>query len=445
MTAYTSEQMSDTYAKYIGNEVALSSAWTIVDAITKRYRDNGYFLCRAYVPMQNIKNGKLIIKVVEGYIAKVEMPEQARKHSVVQSYINKLMLNKPTKIEDVEGFLLRLNDLPGYSFRAVISSIKDEEGQVLLTLTQTDKKGRGAINIDNFSSRYVGSTETMASYSTSLLSLQQTTISVVSGLPIGRLTYGALSHAIVIAPDTTLNLNISATKTYPGYALKHLDLNSFASSSSVGLQYQLIRQRQENLSAEIKLTSTDVSSDVLGVALARDHVRALRAGFSYDLSDRWGGGNIVDFALSRGIYGLGANSSDNKYSSRAGASPNFTKADLSISRLQTINENWLLFAVSNGQIASGTLYSSEQCGYGGQSIGRAYDLSEITGDQGASAELEVRYTGLKTHEAVTVQPYGFYDIGKAWNFADSQESNQSGASAGFGMRFSTKWFESGNI
>ncbi len=448
MKAFTTQEILSSYASYLNKEVSLTTAWTIAEAITQRYKAAGYFLSRAHVPEQSIKNGKIILKVVEGYISKIEIPASIKESFIVQSYITKLLSKRPTTALALEEFLLRLNDLPGYSFRSVISPIKDKneaEGQAQLTLIPSNKKANAMVSIDNFSSRYLGPSEVSGSYSTSLLPLQQTTLSGIVSLPLNKLSYGAFNHSIMIAPNTNLNLNISTTKIYPEYTLKYLDISSSANSFSLGVNYQWIRQRQENLSTNFMLYSINVTSDILNAPLVRDHVRALQTGFTYNLSDKWQGYNIVDFALSKGISGIGANKINDPYLSRAGAKPNFTKAKLSLSRLQEITDSWSLFASSTGQAASGTLYSTELFGYGGQSFGKAYDLSEITGDQGVNAALELRYSGIKTPEAITLQPYGFYDIGYIKNFSSSQPNHQSGASAGLGLRFLTKWKQTGNF
>ena len=131
--------------------------------------------------------------------------------------------------------------------------------------------------------------------------------------------------------------------------------------------------------------------------------------------------------------------------SRAQATPDFTKAELGLTRLQAITADWSLLASAAGQIASGPLYSVEEFGYGGQAFGRAFDSSEITGDHGLNGSLEVRYNGLKFSPSVTLQPYGFYDIGEVWNDDIGQVEHASGSSAGFGLRTSTDFGLTSNV
>jgi hemolysin activation/secretion protein len=207
------------------------------------------------------------------------------------------------------------------------------------------------------------------------------------------------------------------------------------------MHYQWIRQRQENLALKIMLDSRDVASDILNSPLTRDHIRALRATATYDTSDDWLGYNMANMTISQGIDGFGASKESDLNLSRAGAAPSFTKMELTYQRQQGITKDWSLLAATSGQLASGTLYSSEQFGYGGQAFGRAYDASEITGDEGIDGSLELRYDGLGDWQPISLQPYGFYDIGTVW----TDGADQSGSSAGFGLRFATQWHLTGNL
>ena len=108
---------------------------------------------------------------------------------------------------------------------------------------------------------------------------------------------------------------------------------------------------------------------------------------------------------------------------------------LSYTRQQSIYGNFMAIGQLSGQYASGPLFSAEEFGYGGQAFGRAYDPSEITGDHGIAASLELRYLGFDPWEGITFAPYTFYDIGKVWN-EDVGGVDESGSSAGLGMRLS---------
>ena len=84
------------------------------------------------------------------------------------------------------------------------------------------------------------------------------------------------------------------------------------------------------------------------------------------------------------------------------------------------------------------MLSSEEVGYGGKNIGRAYDASEITGDKGIMGSIELRYYDVPNISEAIIQPYIFYDIGKVWHNDNTAKNQASAASAGGGVRLSHK-------
>lgn len=447
-TAIAPERFADLYKKFVGMEVSLEIPWMLAGEITERYRNAGYFLTRAYVPAQRIKDGVVTINVVEGYIGKVELKHPVASNRVVKGYIDRLVAQRPIRAAAVESFLLRVNDLPGLSFRGVLTATGEkeaDEGAVKLTLAPTDKAGKGSFSIDNFSSRFLGPQEASLTYQKSFLPLQQTSVSLLTGVPSDKLKFGTIEHSAAIAPDVTVSVGGGMTKAHPGFSLKRFDIDSVSKTGNIGVTYQPIRQRDENLSAKLSLEARNVRSDILGTPLTRDQVRAARALLSYDKTDQWNGYNVATTTFSRGLDILGASQEGQLNLSRAGATPDFWKAEFTLARLQGLSRDWSLLASASGQMASTSLYSSEQFGYGGQSFGRAYDASEITGDQGLSASLELRYGGWSQLSFISLSPYLFYDIGKAWNKAAGQADPGSGSSAGFGTRFNAPFDISGNL
>jgi hemolysin activation/secretion protein len=446
VTAFTPTQIEDIYTPYLGKEITLDIAYMFAGAITERYRNAGYFLSLAYVPNQEIGSGVLVLKVVEGYVSEVDIESSARANPVIRDYIDTLTVQKPLTSQAMESFLLRLNDLPGYSFSGVLSALNGgTEGAVKLTVERLKKEGSGTLTIDNNSSRFLGPHEGTLSYSTSLLPLHQTTVSGLSSIPTRPMHYISLEHSAVVMPDITLTLNGAITEATPGFTLTPYEIESSSTFISGSIGYQWIRQRDENLSLKLALDSRDSSTDLLGFALTRDHIRALRATATYDGTDRWYGSNTANLTISRGISGLGASKKGALDISRAEAVPDFTKAELSLTRAQGLTNDWSLFLSGQMQRASGPLFSSEEFGYGGQTFGRAFDASEITGDHGINGSLELRYSHWGDLQPVSFQPYAFYDVGAAWNDDLGQAKKASGSSAGVGLRAFSEAGVSGNV
>jgi len=446
MTVFTPAQVEDIYKPFLDHVITLDTAWVIAEKITERYRDQGYFLTFVTVPAQEVKNGVLTLAVTEGYIGKVTLDDGLAERRVVKSWMARLQSYRPLKSDQLESVLLQLNDLPGVSLRAVLEPLPGaKDGAVKLTLVPEKTQGHGQVSVDNNGSRFLGPYEMSAQYATALLPLQETSVSLMTTLPMDELQYGSLHHEIALFPALNLELYGGDTYANPGYKLKVQDIKSDSISLGVGVNYKIIRQRQENLTARLALESRDTTSDILGTPLTRDYIRAARAKLSYETADRWNGSDSAFFTLSQGLNIDGASQKGDLNLSRAEATPDFTKVELQLARLQPLSDSWNLATSFSGQTASGPLYSSEEFGYGGQAFGRAYDDSEISGDQGIAGSAELSYWGLPTYDGFAATPYSFYDIGTVWNFDRGQAPEASGSSAGGGVRWNSEFGISGNL
>lgn len=447
-TVFSEADLSPLYAKYLGQEVSLKRVYQIAARITRHYREAGYLLSYAYVPDQEVADGTVTIAIAEGYISDVRIEGEDKNARITRKYTERLKAERPITDKTLESVLLRLNDLPGTSYRSVLLREPGAlPGQATLSLVPSAEKARASIGFDNFGSRYLGPNELTATYSDSLFPLQQPTLVALTSMPTDELNYGSIGHSIVVAPDLTLEGTGSLTRSNPGYTLEPLNIDSTARTFGIGLNYQAIRQRNENLLLKLRTEFTSVDSDLLGnTALTRDKIRVARASASFDNSDVWGGSNLVNFTLSQGLDLFGSSEEGDLNLSRSEAKPDFTKAELSLVRLQELASEWAILGQVAGQWASGPLYASEEFGVGGQNYGRAYDTSEIVGDEGASGLLELRYTGWRTLQPINFEPYAFYDIGIVTNQdVAGQAEHESLSSAGAGVRFATTYGQSGMV
>lgn len=443
----TAKDFKEELAPYIGNTITLKQVYELAALVTRRYRESGYLLSYAYVPDQNIRDGEVTIAVVEGFISDVRIEGDDPNARISNAYIEHLLSERPLRNKTLESILLRLNDLPGRNYRAVLSKEEDlAREEAVLTLIPQAKDSRLNVAYDNYSSRYLGPNEVSATYTDHFLPLQQTTLFGLTSLPVDELNYVLVNHSWVFAADWTLEGTASYTQSEPGYTLTPLNINSETRSAAIGFKYQLIRQRNENLFARFTSEFRNVSSDILGdTTLTRDKIRTVKVALSYDKIDNWEGNNIYNLTFTQGIDGLGGSEQGDENLSRSQARPDFQKLELSVSRIQRLSDAWSLQLQVAGQVASDPLYSSEEFGVGGQLYGRAFDSSEIVGDSGASGTIELRYTGLRILQPINFEPYIFFDGGVVRNRDVGQSEHESLTSAGGGIRFATTQGQAGLV
>ncbi|MDR3449126.1 MAG: ShlB/FhaC/HecB family hemolysin secretion/activation protein [Alphaproteobacteria bacterium] len=449
MTVFTPAAIEDIYAPYIGKKITLDTVWALATKVTQRYRDAGYFLSRVAVPQQEIEDGIIHLRVIEGYIGDIQFDNDLAQNRIVGDWLDRLKSLRPLKAGQLENVLLSLNDLPGVNLHAVLEPLPAAEGgdgAVRLVLEPRPQNSvSGVIGFDNNGSRFLGPYEAQAQMQAVIIPTQRTTVALLSSLPWKKVKYASLKHELPLFEGGTLELYGSYTTAVPGYTLQPYDIRSHSTIYGTAIDYSIIRQRQQNLSGRVAFEAQDTEADILDTPLTRDYVRALRFGLTYQLADIWNGQNAVTGTLSQGVAILGASPQGQENLSRSEAKPNFTKFNLDASRLQGVTQDWSVFLATAAQVASGPLYSSEQFGYGGQVFGRAYDDSEITGDNGINAAGELRYGGLSPWLGLQPVPYGFYDTGAVWNDDPSQGIYAAGSSAGAGFRMLSDFGFSSNF
>jgi hemolysin activation/secretion protein len=447
-TIFSPKLLKKTYKEYLDKEVTLEVAWIIADRITEKYRRAGYFLSRAYVPEQEIGDGIIKINVVEGYVGEVNFQNPDDNNRVLKQLIKQIKNEKPLKASQLESFLLRANDISSVPFKGVLSASQAvDEAAVKMTLVQTKKENQGVVTFDNYGSRFIGPYQATASYRASFIPLNKTTLSTVVTTPMNELKYGYLEHQVILTPTTKLSFNTEITDSDPGYTLKQFELKSDSNLFGAHIDYQMLRQRQENLSFRFGIDARNSNTDILGTELTHDNVRTASIGAFFDDFDDWNGYNAGNINITRGLDIFNSSEAGDLNLSREGAKPNFTKYEIMLRRQQRILDDLVLQSSFSGQRSTGILFSSEQFGYGGQGFGRAYDPSDITGDHGWAFSFELDYGGIGSLDWVNFTPYTFYDYGKAWKEKPQvgEEKSLSGSSAGIGMRFDTSIDLTGNI
>jgi hemolysin activation/secretion protein len=485
VSVYRPRELEGLWRSDVGKTVSLKRVYDIAAAITARYRADGYFLASAYIPAQEIGNGTVRIAVVEGYIGQVKFDGDMPSSHVFDSLKSRLLSLGPLNVKALERQMLLLNDLPGTRFRAILKPLDDEAGQtqplapspaaattpetVAPPSTQTApeippaarappveppvKEGgvlleivgepqspvHGSVSVDNTGSRYLGPylASAQMSIDRGLPDLQQAVITLNSSVPDHELK-SVLGKYIIPLNDNGVKLSLNAgySQGRPGYTLTPDDLVADSTTLGTELEWDAVRQRTENLRLLVGLDYLDSRTSLLNLPFVDDRISAARLGIHYDEQDRLEGSVIADATLKRGLPILGASHPGDLNLSRAEGKPDGTSLASTVYRSQAISASWNALFGATGQIASAPLLSSQQFGYGGQSFGRAYDSSELVGDQGIAATAELRYDGLSLPDGFHLQPFAFYDIGRVWNLAAGLPARASGASGGLGFRLS---------
>ena len=443
-TVYADEDLAYLYEEWLGQKITLAKVFDIVDAITAKYRNDGYVLSRAVLPPQTITDGEVRIRIVEGWINDVRIEGETRRdRSLLHAYVAKLKGSRPLSIEDLERYLLLIGDLPGIRSKAVVKPSKDTPGAADLVILVEAEAVDGFVRIDNRGTKFNGPTRLWFGTGLNSLTHNRTDAKyVTTDKDNAELTYFEVGHEHQIGTEgSKLYLKITRTDSEPGHSLKELDIESKSESFSSRIAHPLIRSRVRNLLLHADFVVRNSETTIFGNRLSRDRVRFISLGMLYDSADSFGGINQVGLDIDQGLKILDASKRGSPDLSRERGRADFTRLRLSASRLQRLDGHWSLLASFMSQFASSKLLASEEFGVGGERCGRAYDPSEVTGDHGACLLVEMRYGRNFGAQGGSYQLYGFYDVGGVWRRdPGALEKKADLSSTGLGLRINfTEW------
>jgi len=450
-TAFSVEELSTFHADKLSKEISLTEIYKVADAITAKYRNAGFILSKAIVPPQRISGGNVTLRVVEGHVNEVLIEGEANgRAALFHEWGERIKESKPLDNKVLERYSLLANDLPGVKAKAVLRPSKTTPGASDVVFVIEHKYLDLSASFDNRGTKTSGPREyTLGAGLNSILGLyEKTSINWINTTEQSELRYLAIQHdEILNSEGTKFTLSGNRSRGEPGESLRAIDQRTRNVTLGATVSHLFIRTRTENFSLSGGVTSRDSKSEQLGQISSNDHTRSIKVGGSYDFSDSWQGLNLFAIDLHQGFEAFGATRNDSTTKTRARGRSDFTKVTLDLSRTQQLGSGFALLAAAIGQYAATSLLSAEEFGYGGSQFGRAYDSSEITGDNGAAAKLELQYTDQKEEWGLKYyQPFAFYDFGVTHDRDPiNTEATRTGASAGVGIRFGLTDYFSGSI
>lgn len=441
-TVYLPEDLQPLFAPYLGRRVTPTELLELAEALTERYRSDGYLLSEVVVPEQRVTGGVVRLAATEGYIAEVRLRGGAdMSQDAFEPFIQPITQERPATANVLERNLFLMNELGGISVSSAVEPIADLPGAHVLVVDVVRNPLGAAVALENRGSRSAGPWRGYLDlYAAGLTGQFDETAFRAVTTGNRELNYVYLSHDEPLGSSGArlgVSLNASDSRwSDPAFS------SSFETRSrglAITASYPLYRTQGANAYVRASYTAHNEETVLQSDPDTRDRIRALRLALTLDSTDSFGGVNLLEFEVSKGLSGAGASSNDDPGRSRVDGRNDFVKTTLYAARLQSIAERWSLLAAVNGQIASHRLLVPEQFAFGGDQFGRGYNAAELVGDSGLALKLELRFSGGDPDSVPgPYTAYGFYDVGKAWTESPIPElgevSSTSAASAGVGLR-----------
>lgn len=367
---------------------------SLADRITAHYRAQGYPFARALVPVQDLKEGQLVIQVVEGQYGRVLAKSNDHPLSeTAQGFLSSLVTGEVISSPALERATLLISDLPGVSVVPVMKPGSKTGDGDLDVLVEQAQSSTGSISIDNHGSRFTGPYRVQFNGAINRALTVGDQLSLTGIAPVQGLWVGNINYAV---PLGTGGLRAQAGFSRLHYKLKE-DFEGFngqAEVRSLTVSYPLIRSRALNLGVAAALQDKDLK-DVSTYQTVNKKASVTPVTFTFDQRDAVLGGGLSYGAISAITGHVNAG---------AGAQT-FNKWTLDVARIQQLGEGWSLYGRWFQQATSNNLDSSEKALLGGASGVRAYPSGEAAGDKLRMLQAELRYT------VGAWSPYTFYDHG----------------------------------
>jgi hemolysin activation/secretion protein len=448
--ALSNEELKSITQPYIGRNVTLDDLESLARAITARYRERGFFLAQAVVPVQTVQGGVVEISIIEGRLGKVDVvvaPDAPIGEARVRGFIAPLVAGQAVNAAAYERAMLLLSDQPGIR----VSSGLQEGGQTGTTdlavevvasqrfafTTEADNHG----TLESGRYRVGGTVRWLSPFGIGDNLDARVMVSNSNALQFGRIAYEA--------PLGTDGLRAGAGLSRVNYDLggqfRNLDAQGTADVFDLSLSYPLIRQRQQNLFVRLGADIKDLTDEINAVDFtAKKRVHGFGAGWTWERRDEVLGGGY--WASSGTLYrgkldirdALSAQFDDSATGLRTQGA--FTKLSFQFSRLQAVVPNHSLYVSVGGQRASRNLDASEKLALGGARAVRAYASGEALVDEGLIGTAEWRWSFDSEFT-----PFLFYDAARGKLARDplpaSGDNRISLRGAGLGL----SWSRSGDL
>ena len=399
--ALSNEELQGITQPYIGRDVTLGDLEALAQAITARYRERGYFLAQAVVPVQTVQGGVVEISVIEGRLGKIDVivaPDAPISEERVRAFLAPVQPGEAVSSQGYERSMLLLSDQPGIR---VASGLQEgtQPGTTDLSVEVTAaRRWVFTAEADNHgtkeSGRYrIGGSARWLSPAGIGDNLDlRAMVSNDSGLVFGRAAY----EVPIGSNGWRAGVGLARVNYELGGQFADLDAQGTANVLDFSLNYPLIRQRQQNLFLRLGADFKDLEDEFGAVGFTtKKKVQGLGLGWTWERRDEVLGGGY--WASSGTLYRGKLDIRD----------PQTLAFDQSFGGHRTQGDFTKLTFLVGGQWASKNLDASEKLALGGARAVRAYPSGEVLADEGVIGIVEWRWS---YDEEFT--PFVFYDAAR---------------------------------
>lgn len=432
-----------------GKTLSLPQLETVATQLTRFYRRKGYFVARVYIPQQEVTDGVVVLRAVEGNYGKFVLDNKSLvRDDIVQSMLDDVKRYDVVSLDTLERAMLIINDTPGSNVaRADVMPGEKVGTSDFAVGTVATPEHEGYVLVDNHGTKATGRERISGNWDWISPTRRGDKLSV-SGLAAlnGDLINGRVGYGVNLTPSGMRGeAALSRTQYSLGGAFDALEASGYANSLELGVTYPLRRIRSQtieiglsyahkDLRDEIKSTSTSIpkASDELSAKISvRDEGRLL--GFD--------GVTQLNLNLTSGQLDIRDDVARANDQAQGGAHTQggFNLMSISLGRVNLLPNQFTLSTTLKVQQSFGkNLDGSERMGIAGAGGVMAYPSGEISGGDALLARVELsralpEFSGMQHQWSV------LFNWGQAQETSLQPTRSLSDVSLGYVAKHSRGW------
>ena len=151
------DQIVTVYQPYLGKMVSQADLAAIAAGVGELYRSAGFHLSRAIVPPQDISNGKVRLKVIEGRITELALKGDGAEQFGLRPLLEPVLADDPSRLATLERQLLLINGRAGVRIAdTTLEEIGEATGHFRMVVQVKTWHIYSAVGLDNLGSSSVG-------------------------------------------------------------------------------------------------------------------------------------------------------------------------------------------------------------------------------------------------------------------------------------------------
>ncbi|MDZ4097580.1 MAG: ShlB/FhaC/HecB family hemolysin secretion/activation protein [Methylophilaceae bacterium] len=444
-TLISEEELQQQLEDSVGQELGFYQLQRLASRLTSYYSDKGY-LARIILPPQDVENGIVIFKVIEGQRGNLRIENKGVRLDAerVGAFIDyRIARGDKFDFSALSSALNVLNEQPGIEVKSRIVSGEAESDVDVLVSAEDTPLTRYLLSTSNHGSRGTGEPQITGSVVFNnpfgLFDAASVLLNVAEGSRFLRGEYSmAIGNSGLRASVNASGLDYDIIQS----SLKSLDARGNAITAGAGLSYPLIRRTNLSLNLSGNYDHKILRDYALGIEIGDRDIDAFNIGLVGSRIDGFMGYGQTGFAISLGAGDVNLSNTAAKAADSISrrTEGQYTKLSYYFSRNQLLSNRWSLAANLSGQFAGDNLDSTERFALGGPNGVRAYPVGEATGDEGWLASLNLTYTISENLNAVAFVDGGGIRLNKNtwanWNAGNPRLDNTySLAGGGFALNW----------